>query len=612
MIAAMLDAQRTGDTGDVIRLGRQARERGLADESSECLLGVAELSTRQFTEAAATFLRLAERHPQRSAYWNNLGIALRQHGQLDDAEAALQRACTLAPSDPQTHYNLGLVYLQQRQWLRVRETMIAAVALAPGFIEARLQAAHACHLVGDTDSVRELLADALQWPTLAPADAMRLAAMLAALGNMQEALAILENAGNATREPTERLRLEAHQILLHERCNQLALASEHLLTLPVPALEALPAQATLTRFDGHHAHAVMAMRARTYPQAATHYCQMLEYAADCNSRATAAFGLAAAHDRLTQPEAAWAALDIAHRAQQELVAEIRPVLLDPAKPPLEMRAHPVSRQQYARWDASTAPSAADSPIFVVGFPRSGTTLLEQMLDAHPQFRTLDERPFLHELVQRMEQAGQRYPQDLGNLSAQETDMLRAIYRQLVEQELGAIDGLRIVDKNPLNMLFLPMITRLFPAARIVLCLRHPCDVLLSSYFQPFRAPSFMAMCASPERLAEGYRMAFERWFSHRETLAPDVLEWRYEAVVEDLAGHLTALAQFLDIADPAPMAGFAEHAKAKGFIGTPSYAQVTESLHARSVGRWQAYRPWFTPAALQHLQPVAERLGYRI
>jgi Sulfotransferase family len=248
---------------------------------------------------------------------------------------------------------------------------------------------------------------------------------------------------------------------------------------------------------------------------------------------------------------------------------------------------------------------------VVGFPRSGTTLLEQMLDAHPDFQSMDERAFIHELTERMEQAGQRYPEDLATLTEAEAEQLRAVYFRMVARVLPDRGPRRLVDKNPLNMLCLPMIMRLFPQARIILCLRHPCDVLLSCTMQPFRSPAFMVLCSSLQRLARGYVQAFEQWYRQINVFSPQVLEWRYESVVHDLDGHLARLGSFLDIADASPMARFAEHARDKRFISTPSYAQVTQGLHPRAVNRWQGYREQFEPV-LPLLRPLIDRLGYAL
>ena len=285
-----------------------------------------------------------------------------------------------------------------------------------------------------------------------------------------------------------------------------------------------------------------------------------------------------------------------------------PELMQPDSEPLQMADRLVDHTPTSTGNRCP-PSRQRQPVFVVGFPRSGTTLLEQMLDAHPDFRSMDERAFIHDLIEAMEMTGQHYPGDLANLTASEADQLRAVYFRRVAQVVPDLGTRRLVDKNPLNMLCLPMIMRLFPQARIILCLRHPCDVLLSCYMQSFRSPAFMVLCSSLQRLADGYVHAFEHWQQHVEVFAPQVLEWRYEAVVEDFDANLSRLGSFLDLADPSPMARFAEHASGKGFISTPSYAQVTQGIHRKAVNRWHAYREKFEPV-LPTLRPMLRRLGY--
>ena len=109
--------------------------------------------------------------------------------------------------------------------------------------------------------------------------------------------------------------------------------------------------------------------------------------------------------------------------------------------------------------------------------------------------------------------------------------------------------------------------------------------------------------------AKGYVQAFEHWQKHVDVFAPRVLEWRYESVVGDFDVNLARLGMFLEVADASPMERFAEHARSKGFISTPSYAQVTEGIHRKSVNRWHAYREQFQPV-LPVLRPLLDRLGY--
>ncbi|MGN2251386.1 sulfotransferase [Frateuria sp. GZRe14] len=603
----LADAYNAGDMERVIALASAAGDR--ADEGIQLLLGLAQQATGRYGEAATTFRQLAQQRPDVSAYWNNLGVASRLSGDLAAAEQSLSKARLLAPDDADVLYNLGLLYIQQRRWLLARETLLDVVGRAPDFIDARLQAAFACYVCGDNTWQEAMLAGAIDWPAQPAEQALILSSMLSAQGELQTALRALAQAQLPDGPAGEllRLRIAAQRVLLHERNNQIDEAKRQLQQLPFGALDALPMDAHQVRADVWRAHAALAMRAGAYAEAATLYRKALALADDDETRASAGFALAAACDRLGQHADAWQALRAAHEAQVEIARTVLPELLAPDSQPLQMAD--VDRAVHARWRPLHAPNSRQSPVFVVGFPRSGTTLLEQMLDAHPDFRSMDERAFIHELTQRMEQVGQRYPADLANLTGTEADQLRAAYFRMVGRVLPDLGRHRLVDKNPLNMLCLPMIMRLFPEARIILCLRHPCDVLLSCSMQPFRSPAFMVLCSSLQRLARGYVQAFEQWYRQVEVFGPRVLEWRYESVVGDLDDHLARLGTFLDVADASPMARFADHAKNKRFISTPSYAQVTQGVHPGSVNRWRGYRDRFEPV-LPLLRPLIERLGY--
>ena len=611
-LAARITASHSaGDMEQVIALAAQVTPESGARECIELLLGSAQQAIGRFDEAVATFRRLSQQCPDVSAYWNNLAVASQQQGDAEAAEQAFFKARSLAPQDAEVHYNLGLLYIQQRRWQIARQTLMDTVHLAPALVEARLQAAHACHVCGDNTGQQAMLAGALHWPALAAEQALLLAGMLSIQADLPAAFDALSRAELPTEPDADgmRLRITARRIALLERSNQLSRAQSELPQLPLAALDALPSAARRARLEGWAAHAALAMRRCAYADAADLYQRMLAIHVDDESRAAASFGLASAYDKQGLRHEAASAASAAHAAQLIIAREVVPELLAADSQPLPMTDRVVSGAAYDAWTPTLAPTREESPVFVVGFPRSGTTLLEQMIDAHPDFCSMDERAFIHELTERMEQVGQHYPNDLARLTPTEADQLRAVYFRMVAEVLPDLGTRRLVDKNPLNMLCLPMIMRLFPDARIILCLRHPCDVLLSCYMQPFRSPAFMVLCSSLERLARGYAQAFEQWHRHVEVLAPHVLAWRYESVVGDFDDHVQQLGQFLGVVDASSMARFADHAKRKRHISTPSYAQVTQGIHRTSVDRWRAYKEVFEPV-LPILRPMMERLGY--
>ncbi len=608
---AMAGAWNAGEPERVIALAAQAAPSQHDDERVLLLLGLAQQATARQPQAAATFRRLAQKRPDVSAYWNNLAVACRQAGDLAGSEQALLTALSLAPNDAEVHYNLGLLHMQQRRWLQARQSLLDAAQLDPRFVEARLQAAYACYVCGDNTHQEAMLGGAGDWPAQPAEQALVLSAMLSAQGDLDAALRSLAHAVLPAEPEADvmRLRIAAQRVLLYERNNRVGAAQDELQQLPPDAIEALPARAQQARADGWRAHAAMAMRKGDHADAQALYQRVLACAIDCESQASAAFGLAAARDRQGQYPEAWQALQKAHAIQLDMARDVIPELLAADSQPLQMMGGLAEPGAYAGWKALSSPGSRESPVFVVGFPRSGTTLLEQMLDAHPDFRSMDERAYIHELIEGMELIGQHYPADLANLTQREADQLRAVYARRVGHVLPDLGKRRLVDKNPLNMLCLPMIMRLFPNARIILCLRHPCDVLLSCSMQPFRSPAFMVLCSSLQRLAQGYVRAFEQWHRDVDAFAPQVLEWRYESVVGQFDEQVARLGRFLGTADAAPMTRFAEHARDKRFISTPSYAQVTEGVHRKAVGRWQNYREQFEPV-LPLLRPWIERLGY--
>jgi Sulfotransferase family len=153
--------------------------------------------------------------------------------------------------------------------------------------------------------------------------------------------------------------------------------------------------------------------------------------------------------------------------------------------------------------------------------------------------------------------------------------------------------------------------RLFPNSRIILLVRHPCDVLLSCFMQNFRAPELALLCRDLPTLAAAYAQTFGFWYSQWPMLRPYSYELRYERVTAEFVPQVQSLAEFLQLPWNEAMLAPGERARAKGFVSTPSYAQILDPVNSRSVGRWQHYRRQFEPV-LPLLAPWIERWGYSI
>src|SRR6202021_733410 len=231
--------------------------------------------------------------------------------------------------------------------------------------------------------------------------------------------------------------------------------------------------------------------------------------------------LAKALDGLKGYEEAFAALVEAHRSQLAHFAQTDPAVTLRGVPTMEVTKYSCDPVDVATWDHSGAPSLEQSPVFIVAFPRSGTTLLELTLDAHPLLASMDEQPFVQNALDDMVVVeGVTYPERMAGLTPAQLDSIRAKYWERVRRKVTLEPGQRLVDKNPLNILRLPVIRRLFPNAPLILAVRHPCDVMLSCFMQHFRTPDFAFLCSDLQSLATGYTRSFDFWYQQKKRSRP--------------------------------------------------------------------------------------------
>ncbi len=251
-----------------------------------------------------------------------------------------------------------------------------------------------------------------------------------------------------------------------------------------------------------------------------------------------------------------------------------------------------------------------SPVFLFGFPRSGTTLLDTMLAGHPDTLVLEEKPVLHKVAQK---AGP--PHALAELSSEAVADLRACYFReldLIEPEAGAEAGKRLViDKLPLGILDTALIHRIFPDARFLFVERHPCDVVLSCFMTRFDPRGGMANFLDLGDTARLYDQVMDYWALCREVFPLEIQTVRYERIIENAEAELRPLADFLGLRWNPHLLDNQRSAGERAFIATPSYAQVAEPLYTRARGRWEKYREQLAPV-LPILAPWAERMGYKV
>jgi tetratricopeptide (TPR) repeat protein len=246
--------------------------------------------------------------------------------------------------------------------------------------------------------------------------------------------------------------------------------------------------------------------------------------------------------------------------------------------------------------------AVPSLTFLGGHPRSGTTLLEQVLGAHPGVAALDEPLAFAEVLQP---ALCQTPDH----SSARLNVLRRLYTRALMGEIGGAEtGKLLLDKNPSFTAQLPLWLRVFPELRVLVALRDPRDVALSCYFQNLLLNATNANFLSLERLAKHYADLMDVWLAVREWEGFAWLETRYEAIVADLEKEGRRVTGFLGLEWHEEQNRFYEKSRQKQLY-SPTYQDVTRPVYASSVGRWRAYEKHLAPI-LPALEPYCRILGY--
>jgi len=240
--------------------------------------------------------------------------------------------------------------------------------------------------------------------------------------------------------------------------------------------------------------------------------------------------------------------------------------------------------------------------FLGGHPRSGTTLLEQILGAHPDVAALDEPRAFTFIAAAMFNASPQFPPARLNL-------IRRRYFEALQQELGGkAEGKLILDKNPSPTMKLRILLRLFPELRVIIALRDPRDVVISCYFQNLPLNPFNANFLSLERIAIHYANLMDVWLAVRKWEGFAWIETRYEDIVADLPKEGRRVTEFLGLSWHQEQARFHEKSSRKQMY-SPTYHDASQPVYARSIARWRAYEKHLAP--IQHvLEPYCRALGY--
>ena len=558
--------------------------------------GIINRKLGRFNDSEACCLRALEVNPALARAHHALGAAVQCLGRKDEAIASYRRATQLQPDFAEAYYFLANALREADSMLEAAAAYRQAIKLQPDFVEALSNLGAVLTSLGETQEAVSVLNKAIVLRPNTPQILCNMGNILQREGRLAEAL---DKYGRALRLAPDSMDAISHAATLLEKVNRIEEAAElvnqHLPRVPDNA-DLLVVAAKLARRANQTDEAIALLeRAARQPlgQAAAgevhlHLGQMYDRKGD----AERAFEHLAEGNRLIAQ--ATASIHDSQNKYPDRVKRIRSYLTPDLA---ESVGHDLNED------------VTQAPVFLLGFPRSGTTLLEQILDSHPALQTLEEKGTVSAMVQAFEEMAQGRVNALAELSQDQIRQLRKVYFDEVARHIERQPNCLLVDKMPLNTVNVHLIWRVFPKAKFILAIRHPCDVCLSCFMQNFLVNVAMAGFFTLESGATIYSEAMRTWQDAVSLLPLDYHRIRYEDLVADFENETRALLDFLGVGWDESVLGHTDHAIKRGTINTPSYHQVTQPIYQHAKYRWKRYAKQFEPV-MPTLKPFIDYFGY--
>ncbi|MDP7164521.1 MAG: sulfotransferase [Alphaproteobacteria bacterium] len=550
----VLDLLARGQTGQARRLCQGLLFNRPGDVDARHLLALVDLQEGKPQAAAVSLEKLCREAPKNADLWRNLGVAELSCGNPDRARESLEQGLALAPKNAELAFNAG-------------------VAAAAG---------------GDRAAARSYYERAVELQPRLNAARNNLGALLVKEGEYGAALPHLEAATATPGAPDIAHCNHANAL---ERVNRLdeavaALARVRDGARPEPTLVG----ARLARRRGQPEQALARLRA---------FLAKPTGGIDAGTLGDLWQQVALSADLVGDHAAVLPAAAKAKERWRQLAPEV-----DGA----EYLEHLAALGRTAELPRlAPGEGSAELPaglVFFVGFPRSGTTLMENLLAADPGVRTTAEADYLHSAIGDLALAESVRRDDLLAARKQYLDNLRAD----CHRDRPDWSALIVVDKLPLNIVYGRWIDVLFPEAKLLVALRDPRDAVLSCLLQRFRPNPAMRNLDSLAAAAKLYRRAMELWLEARDGLEIPWLEYRYEDLAGDSGETLKQVLEFVGL-EADPLVLDARRQSQGVVVQTPSYERVAEAIDTSAVARWRNYATDFT-AVHDDIAPFLEAFAY--
>ena len=242
------------------------------------------------------------------------------------------------------------------------------------------------------------------------------------------------------------------------------------------------------------------------------------------------------------------------------------------------------------WTVLKLSSKRPDPIFLIGFPRSGTTLIDTILNSHPSVEVIEEKPMVGKLIESLAKLPDGGLKNLEKINEANTEKLKNIYFNFLDKQIEKKSNHKTyIDKFPLNIVHVGEIFRMFPNAKFIVALRHPYDCVLSCFMQNFELNDAMANFFTIEDSAKLYDSVMSLWVKYLSIFKIKYHNVKYENLIKEFNPTIQSILSFLELPWDDSVLKYSRTAQQKSNIATPSYKQVIKPIYSYASGRWKRY-----------------------
>lgn len=558
-------------------------------------LGNLYLEINESLMAIECYEKVLALNPHSSTVLSNLATAHKKLGNFAEATLKFRQALAINKNNYEALFNFGNLYSEQSDHQNAIECYTQALKLNPNYIDAYINLGVSQKLSGDTASSIQTLQSAFK---LEPNNVFinsNLGAAHFELHDTNEAEKWYLNALKLSPNHTEVI---CNLCELYETTNNIS-KLRHFLTQNAAHHNEQDSNILLYR-------AILETREKTFERAYEYFSQVDPSDLNLARKILFYYSFAKVCDRLQSYNKA---ADLFKKANEvaalnksfdkNIKENYSSMLANNLRIESQRQFHTLSEMQYHN-DAT--------PIFLIGFPRSGTTLLDTCLRSHSKIAVIEEQPLFENAIAKASLNSLSISHDQKDILAKKN---QAAQHYLDSIKIAADQNKLIVDKLPLNIVYLPQILDVFPKAKIVFALRHPLDCILSCWMQNFKLNAAMMHMLELDDIVSLYEMSMDILINCLERREVSFHTVKYENIVGDMKQECTKLLTFLSQEWEDQILNFNETALKRSKINTPSYSQVSQPIYRDALQRWTHYSFILSPYK-QRIQPYCDQFQYEL